>query len=138
MVRREVVERVGPLDEGFFMHWEDADWCHRIKDAGWAVYTVPSAEVVHHEGQSERRYGGVDRRRQVGRPPRLCWEFHRSAYRYFVKHHASHPLNPLRWVAAAALMGRAGVIIAANAAVNLVRYRDGPAKVPTDPPPTSR
>jgi GT2 family glycosyltransferase len=125
MVSRLVVDRVGGLDEGFFMHWEDADWCRRIKDAGWAVYCVPVSEVVHHEGKSEQMYGGVDRRGRIGRPPRLCWEFHRSAYRYFVKHHASHPLNPFRWAAAAGLMVRAGVIIAANCLTNWERPGTG-------------
>lgn len=115
---RRVVDQVGPLDERFFMHWEDADWCHRISDAGWAVYCVPRARVIHHEGQSERVYGGVDRRGRVGRPPRLAWEFHRSAYHYFAKHYAPQPWNPLRVVAAAALAARAGVIIAANGVVN--------------------
>src|SRR5437868_2820665 len=45
MVRREVIERVGGLDEGFFMHWEDADWCRRMKDAGYGIYCVPAAKI---------------------------------------------------------------------------------------------
>jgi hypothetical protein len=114
MVPRSVVERVGPLDEGFFMHWEDADWCHRISGVGYGVYCVPRARVVHHEGQSERVFGGAGPRRRPGRPPWLVWVFHRSAYRYFVKYHAPQRWNPLRMVAALALAARAGMIIAAN------------------------
>ena len=52
LVPRRVIEEVGALDEGFFLFWEDADWCHRIKDAGYAVWCVPAARVVHHEGGS--------------------------------------------------------------------------------------
>jgi len=103
MVRREVVATAGPLDEGFFMYWEDADWCRRIKTAGYRVYCVPGARVVHHEGQS----GG-------NRRARLVWTFHRSAYRYYVKHHAPQPWNPLRAVAGVGLAARAALMVAAT------------------------
>ncbi len=38
------------FDENFFLFWEDADWCRRIKDAGYSVWCVPAATVVHDEG----------------------------------------------------------------------------------------
>ncbi|MBM4429962.1 MAG: glycosyltransferase family 2 protein [Chloroflexi bacterium] len=56
MVRREVVEQVGGLDEQFFMYCEEVDWAMRIRRAGWSIYCVPAAEVVHHEGQSTRQF----------------------------------------------------------------------------------
>jgi GT2 family glycosyltransferase len=114
VVPRAVVERVGSLDEGFFMYWEDADWCRRISGAGFSVYCVPQARVIHHEGQSERVFGGAAPRRKPGRPPRLVWVFHQSAYRYFAKYHAPQVWNPLRPIAAIALAGRAALIIATN------------------------
>lgn len=46
--RREVWERLGPLDEGIFYGPEDADWCLRVRDAGWQVHYVPQAVVFHH------------------------------------------------------------------------------------------
>ncbi len=52
MVRREVVDDVGGLDEGFFMYSEELDWCHRICDAGWAIAYTPEAEVIHYGGKS--------------------------------------------------------------------------------------
>lgn len=55
MVRGEVVDQVGLLDEGFFMYCEEVDWCMRIKRAGWQVYCVPQAWVVHHGAQSTRQ-----------------------------------------------------------------------------------
>src|SRR5581483_2239675 len=85
MARRSAVELVGSLDEGFFMYWEDADWCHRMKDAGFTVHCVPDARVVHYEGQRERRSAGAVRKR-AGRSPRGVAMFHRSAYRYVAKH----------------------------------------------------
>jgi GT2 family glycosyltransferase len=115
MARRSAVDLIGQLDEGFFMHWEDADWCHRMSDAGFAVYCVPEARVVHHEGQSERKFGGAAQQRRVGRPPRLVWVFHQSAYRYVTKHVARQPWHPMRPVAGVGLAARAALIIGANA-----------------------
>lgn len=48
MVRREVLETVGPLDEGYFLYVEDIDWARRIHQAGWQVYYVPTAQIIHH------------------------------------------------------------------------------------------
>ena len=52
MLKREVIEQVGLLDEDFFMYCEEIDWAWRIKKAGWQVYCVPQAHVVHLAGQS--------------------------------------------------------------------------------------
>src|SRR4051812_26659019 len=89
---------------GFFMYWEDADWCRRIGLAGYEIHCVPSARVIHHEGQSSH-----------GRPPRLVWSFHYGVYRLFTKHWAPQPWNPLRLVAAVGLTARAGLIIGMDA-----------------------
>jgi hypothetical protein len=56
MVRTDVVEQVGLLDEQFFMYGEEVDWCWRIKKAGWVVRCVPEARVVHHEGRSTAQF----------------------------------------------------------------------------------
>jgi len=103
MVRREAIDRVGSLDEGFFMYWEDADWCRRINAAGYDVMCLPAARVIHHEGGSSR-----------GQPARLVWAFHRSVYHYYAKHDAPQPWNPLRALAVAGLTGRAAWIVAMN------------------------
>jgi N-acetylglucosaminyl-diphospho-decaprenol L-rhamnosyltransferase len=52
MVRREMLERVGPLDEGFFFHSEVVDWCLRIRAAGYDVRVLPDARMVHLGGGS--------------------------------------------------------------------------------------
>jgi len=57
IVRREAVEEVGLLDEGFFMYTEEADWCYRMWEQGWKVYYFPDAQVIHLGGESVRRYG---------------------------------------------------------------------------------
>jgi len=52
MLRREVVQQTGLLDEGFFMYCEEIDWAWRIHEAGWEVQCIPAAQVVHLSGQS--------------------------------------------------------------------------------------
>jgi GT2 family glycosyltransferase len=47
MVRRETIEDVGVMDERFFLFFEDADWCLRMKKKGWKLYCIPKAEIVH-------------------------------------------------------------------------------------------
>ena len=54
-VRRDVVERVGLLDERYTHGGEDIDWCCRIRTAGWQVYYLAAAEVVHHYHASTRK-----------------------------------------------------------------------------------
>lgn len=56
MVRREVIEQVGLLDEQFFIYCEEIDWCLRIKAAGWGIWCVPEAEIVHHVARSTRQF----------------------------------------------------------------------------------
>jgi N-acetylglucosaminyl-diphospho-decaprenol L-rhamnosyltransferase len=48
LVRGEVMRQVGMLDERFFMYYEEIEWCHRIRRAGWEVWYRPEARVVHH------------------------------------------------------------------------------------------
>jgi GT2 family glycosyltransferase len=47
-VPRKVIDKVGPLDPDFFMFYEEVEWCHRIRRAGWKVYYVPDARITHH------------------------------------------------------------------------------------------
>jgi GT2 family glycosyltransferase len=52
MTRRSVVEQVGLMDEGFFMYYEEVDWCCRIKQAGYRITYVPEAQITHLGGRS--------------------------------------------------------------------------------------
>lgn len=55
IIRREVIDEVGPQDPIFFVYAEDVDWVMRIAKAGWKLYYVADAEVVHYGGQSTRQ-----------------------------------------------------------------------------------
>ena len=76
LIRREAIEKVGGLDEQFFLMYEDVDWCKRAGDAGFRLVFWPGAKIVHLGGQS--------------------WKFemvktyansHLSAMQYFRKHY---------------------------------------------------
>jgi GT2 family glycosyltransferase len=75
MVRRDAFEQVGGMDEQFFLYWEDADLCRRLRREGWLTLYCPPASVAHVTGQSSERA-----------PSNSLVAFHRSAYRYYHKH----------------------------------------------------
>src|SRR5439155_8557227 len=92
LARRKTVNQVGLLDEQFFMYYDEVDWCRRMKSAGWRVFYVPEAQVVHHVAASVKQVGFEAYRRLF-----------ESQYRYFRKH-ASWPA----WLAVL-LVGRLGL-----------------------------
>jgi len=92
IVPTERFERVGSFDEGYFMYWEDADWCKRAHDLGFETLYDPSLEVVHRQGASSAH-----------RPVATTLSFHRSAWRYYDRHAASSRL--VSCLAAVALLG---------------------------------
>lgn len=79
LIRREVIERVGMLDDGFFMYFEDVDYCRRTRAAGFRVLYWPAAEVVHFAGGSS----GVSTKTGRARAPRYYYE---ARARYYAKH----------------------------------------------------
>ena len=56
MVRSQAIDAAGLLDENYFMYAEEMDWQHRIQDAGWPMFCVPTARITHHEGQSAKQF----------------------------------------------------------------------------------
>lgn len=54
MVRRDVLEKSGLFDEGYFMYGEDVDLCYRIKKAGWQIWYLPQAQIIHYGGASSK------------------------------------------------------------------------------------
>ena len=49
-IRREVLDAIGPFDEGFFLYYEEVDFCRRARRAGWSCWLVADARVMHLEG----------------------------------------------------------------------------------------
>jgi len=52
MIRREAIEKIGLLDESFFLWFEEVDYCRRVKEAGGGVWYMPTAECIDLVGQS--------------------------------------------------------------------------------------
>lgn len=55
LARADVVQKVGLMDESFFMYSEEVDWCYRFKAAGWKIYFTPDAEAIHLWGGSSQK-----------------------------------------------------------------------------------
>jgi GT2 family glycosyltransferase len=55
LVKKEVFEKVGYFDERFFMFSEDSDFCYRMRKAGWKVYLLKDAKLLHIKGASRRK-----------------------------------------------------------------------------------
>ncbi|MEK9143933.1 MAG: glycosyltransferase family 2 protein [Patescibacteria group bacterium] len=65
LVRREVIEHVGLLDEAFFMYGEDIDWCFRIRKAGWKIQFYPHVCILHKKHQSGLAHANDELRRET-------------------------------------------------------------------------
>ncbi len=96
MHRRDLVEKLGPVDEGYFMYCEDVDFCRRVKEAGLKVYYHPGALVLHHIGGSSRTV----RRRMI-------LQHHQSMWHYYKKFYKRNPLKDA--AVGAGILGRMGV-----------------------------
>jgi GT2 family glycosyltransferase len=107
LVRREVVDAIGLLDERFFAYQEDADYCLRARRAGWEVYYVPSAQIIHYGGWGGSRV----------QPFRSILEWHRSYYMFYKKHYAREYFFLFNWIYYAAMLGKLGLTLG----VNLIR-----------------
>ncbi len=82
MIRREVLDATGGIDSYFFLTYDEVDWCHRIRDAGYEVWYTPDGQVVHLDRQSEPQSNP----RPEARIKYMTVE-RNSRVRYFVKHH---------------------------------------------------
>jgi hypothetical protein len=73
VVRKKAIEDVGMLDERYFFFFEETDWAHQMRNAGWKIFHVPTAFIYHLQGQS------------IGRDIQSRIEFYRSRYQFFRK-----------------------------------------------------
>jgi GT2 family glycosyltransferase len=82
LVRRQVFDAIGLLDEGYFLYFEEVDFCLRAARAGWSCWYAPQSRVIHLVGQST----GVTNSRSTKRD-RLPQYWLDSRRRYFLKNH---------------------------------------------------
>jgi GT2 family glycosyltransferase len=76
MLRSEVLDRVGFLDENFFMYTEEVDFCQRVRAEGYRVLYTPAAEIVHLGGKSTET-----------NPDKAALEYRRSQLYFYSKHY---------------------------------------------------
>jgi GT2 family glycosyltransferase len=88
LIRRNVIDRIGYLDERFFAYQEDADLCFRAREAGWKIYYYPESQVIHYGGQGGSRV----------HPYRSIYEWHRSYWIYYRKNLAKDYFFLFNWV----------------------------------------
>lgn len=86
-MRKDALDRVGLLDETFFMYGEDIDLCYRIKHGGWKIVYYGKSKITHFKGASSKK-----------QKYKLIYEFYRAMYIYYKKHHAGESIFIVNWV----------------------------------------
>lgn len=86
-MRKDALDKVGLLDETFFMYGEDIDLCYRIKHGGWKIVYYGKSKITHLKGASSKK-----------QKSKLIYEFYRAMYIYYKKHHASESFFLVNWV----------------------------------------
>jgi hypothetical protein len=86
LIRRAILDRIGGLDERFFMFVEDAEFCHRVRQHGWKVRYVPQSHVVHLRGgsSSQKDLAGALRMRRRSESEFVLRLWGRTALRRFL------------------------------------------------------
>ena len=113
IVRKDVIDKIGLLDEDIFMFGEDIDWCWRMKEAGWKVFYTPLSVVYHIHGAASRK-----------RPVGTTINLHKGMEVFYRKHLAKNYWPPVNLLVYGAIWCRAGIFIL----VNLLRGTFGRSK----------
>ena len=104
LIRRSVMEKIGLLDESFFMYGEDLDWCWRCKAAGYQVWYYPKAKITHFKGSSSKKA-----------PFRALKWFHDAMWIFYRKHYAGQYPFVLNWLVWLGIYGRLAALVILNA-----------------------
>ncbi|UCC99429.1 MAG: glycosyltransferase family 2 protein [Phycisphaerales bacterium] len=78
MVRRAAIAEVGPMDEDYFLYFEETDWCYRLARAGWKMLFWPGARIIHCHGGSNSSNKAA---------ARMFVQFQKSLCIFFKKHY---------------------------------------------------
>ncbi len=100
LVKRRAIEDVGPMDEDYFLHCEDLDWCMRFGRRGWKILFVPGARLLHHKGICS-----------TGRPVFVEWSKHKGMVRFYRKFFAGQYPAPMLWLVWLGIWTRFGLSV---------------------------
>ncbi|HID40337.1 MAG TPA: glycosyltransferase, partial [Calditrichaeota bacterium] len=103
MIKREIVKKIGLLDERFFMYCEDIDYCYRINQAGGKIYYVPTSQIIHYKGESTKK-DNLD----------YVITFNRSLYQFYQKHFQQKYIYPFKWLILLGVILRGFIIYTRN------------------------
>lgn len=98
-IRREALDEIGLLDEAYFMHCEDLDWCMRFWQARWKILFTPDAKVLHYKGVCSR-----------SRPVFVEWHKHRGMMRFYRKFFRYQYPGALMWLVIAGVWLRFSLV----------------------------
>ena len=108
MIRRNLIDKIDCFDERFFDYQEDSDYCFRAKAAGWKIYYVPEAEVIHDAGR-----GG-----SAAYKYRSLFEWHRSYYLLYKKHFSADYFPLFNGLFYSAMLGKLLITVIREAVRN--------------------
>ncbi len=131
LIRRQALEEVGLMDEGYFLHCEDLDWCKSFDEKGWQILFVPQVEIVHHKGACSDE-----------RPIFVLWHKHKGMVRFYGKFLSNRYSPPLNALVSLGVWLRFGAAASWALLQNALSFRHaGPAAAAPDglpPPPLPR
>lgn len=104
MLRREVMDQIGLIDEEYLFNGDDVDYCYRAKHNGWKVYYYPGAKIIHYGGQGGSR----------SLPYKLTYEFHRAMWTYYRKHLIERYRFVIDWLVFLGIWSHCGLALAKN------------------------
>ena len=104
LIRRQLVNETGYLDERYFAYQEDADYCFQARKAGWKVYYYPEAQITH--------FGGLGGSRV--QPYRSILEWNRSYWLYYRKNLARDYFFLLNWLYYLVMLLKLGITLLVN------------------------
>lgn len=110
---KSLIDKVGGLDESYFMFCEDTDWCYRAWEAGFEVHYVPSAEITHAIGRSTDKA-----------PNRMIDRHHRSMLLFYKKHmlpKLSPILRPFALILAWTMLSVRSSLYIVNNKIDIIR-----------------
>lgn len=85
LIRKEIIDKIGPFDSGYYMFFDEVDLCFRIKKSGWKIFFTPGSSVMHHGGTAVKKWS----------PFRLSRIWTSSRNHYFKKHYGNLALLAL-------------------------------------------
>ena len=111
LVKREALLDVGLLDEGYFLHCEDLDWCMRFREKGWKIIFVPDARVIHRKGVCSKT-----------RPFFVEWNKHKWMIRFYNKFFRRQYPVIMFWIITTGIWFRFAAVTVYHGAIRLIQW----------------